>query len=299
MPPFVSPARPLAARQNRIALIVLGVGRSGTSALARLLSLLGAALPRDILGPGKGNETGHWEPMVLAGIGDTILRYFGRTWNDPTPIPPVWFASADAEECARAMAQCVQVQYGESPLLMIKDPRLCRFAPLMFAALARLGIEPRIVLPIRHPGEVVRSIGARDETDPSVSELMWLRDLLAAEAWSRRYRRVWTGYDELLSDWRAVADRIARGLDIDWPVDPEIARPRIESFLDPALRHHVVDRDMPRSCVGDLATGLWEAAREGVHGEEALLRSEFDRIREIDAGSSRTDIPLAPSLARP
>jgi hypothetical protein len=283
MPPFVSPARPLAASQNRIALIVLGVGRSGTSALARMLSLLGASLPRDILGPGKGNETGHWEPMVLAGIGDAILQYLGRTWNDPTPIPRVWFASADAEECARVMARFVRVQYGDAPLLMIKDPRLCRLGPLMFAALAQLGIEPRIVLPIRHPGEVVRSIRDRDETDPSLSELMWLRDMLEAEASSRRYRRVWTEYDELLSDWRTVADRIARGLGIDWPVDPELARPRIERFLDPALRHHAVDHDTPRSSVGDLANELWEAARRGLHGEEALLRSEFDRIRAIDS----------------
>ncbi len=50
-----------------------GMHRSGTSALTRVLSLLGAALPQHILGAGPGNETGHWEPLRLVGYHDRML----------------------------------------------------------------------------------------------------------------------------------------------------------------------------------------------------------------------------------
>src|SRR5262245_21936381 len=47
------------------ALLVLGMHRSGTSALTRVLSCLGADLPKNILGPGPTNEAGHWESQDL------------------------------------------------------------------------------------------------------------------------------------------------------------------------------------------------------------------------------------------
>jgi hypothetical protein len=49
----------------RVCLLVLGVHRSGTSAVTRVLSILGAALPRTLLGAGPSNESGHWESEKL------------------------------------------------------------------------------------------------------------------------------------------------------------------------------------------------------------------------------------------
>ncbi|HNA50429.1 MAG TPA: sulfotransferase family protein, partial [Mycobacterium sp.] len=43
-------------------LFVLAMARSGTSALTRVLSLCGAALPAGMLGANKGNQRGYWEP---------------------------------------------------------------------------------------------------------------------------------------------------------------------------------------------------------------------------------------------
>ena len=52
-------------------------------------------------------------------------------------------------------------------------------------------------------------------------------------------------YDDLVGDWRAVADRLAATLGIDWPVEPEAAASDIETFLSGDLRHHAADPDMP------------------------------------------------------
>ncbi|MFY7850700.1 MAG: hypothetical protein ACOVQ6_02790, partial [Brevundimonas sp.] len=51
-----------ASASSRSALVVAGMHRSGTSAVARLLSLAGGALPGNIIQPGPDNPTGFWEP---------------------------------------------------------------------------------------------------------------------------------------------------------------------------------------------------------------------------------------------
>jgi len=61
------------AMHDRTAIFVLGMHRSGTSALTRVFSFLGASLPRNLYPPGLGNETGHWEPEAAVQLNDRIL----------------------------------------------------------------------------------------------------------------------------------------------------------------------------------------------------------------------------------
>ncbi len=45
---------------GRPCLLVLGIHRSGTSALTWVLSIASAKLPASLMGPGKANNGGHW-----------------------------------------------------------------------------------------------------------------------------------------------------------------------------------------------------------------------------------------------
>ena len=56
---------PLLGDRVKVALLVMGVGRSGTSAVTRVLNLLGAALPAKTLAANYGNERGYWEPLSI------------------------------------------------------------------------------------------------------------------------------------------------------------------------------------------------------------------------------------------
>ena len=59
---------------SRQAILVAGMHRSGTSALTRVLSLLGADLPEN-LAPAlpDNNETGFWESVDLMKLHDKML----------------------------------------------------------------------------------------------------------------------------------------------------------------------------------------------------------------------------------
>ena len=85
---------PLPRDQVKVALLVMGVGRSGTSALTRVLNLLGAALPPKTLAANYGSERGYWEPLSIYSLSEEILSVHGSDWYDTRSFPKAWFASS-------------------------------------------------------------------------------------------------------------------------------------------------------------------------------------------------------------
>src|SRR5690242_13889401 len=74
-------------------LLVLGMHRSGTSAITRVFSLLGADLPKNLMPAAAFNQAGHWESNDLAAIHDKLLASAGSTWHDWRAFNPDWFQS--------------------------------------------------------------------------------------------------------------------------------------------------------------------------------------------------------------
>ena len=149
---------------DRNALVILGMHRSGTSALARVLSLRGAALPRHLMPANAGNTTGFWEPERLVALNDRILASFGVAWNDafaPGRIPaPDAFPSAFLDEAR----QILREEYGDSRLIVIKDPRCTLLQSFWREALTGMGIIPLPVVIARRPEDVIASLVRRDGT---------------------------------------------------------------------------------------------------------------------------------------
>jgi len=225
-------------------ILVLGMHRSGTSALTRVLNLLGCALPGELLGANPSNPTGHWESRRALEIDDALLHGLGREWDDLRAMPTDWLGSAAASAARERIAQFVRDEAASMPLWALKEPRLCLLAPLWMEVLDALGTDVRVIVPMRDPAEVAASLFRRDATPPAASHLLWLRHVVAAEAASRGRRRALAGYGELLADGPALADRIARDLAIAWPIAPETARAAIADFLQPEL-HHAASGDAP------------------------------------------------------
>jgi hypothetical protein len=74
------------------ALIVVGMHRSGTSALTRVVNLLGAALPSQLLQldpdtPLETNELGFWEGFEANTLNNEFLASIGSSWDDTAWIP--------------------------------------------------------------------------------------------------------------------------------------------------------------------------------------------------------------------
>jgi len=223
-------------------ILVLGMHRSGTSAVTRCLNLLGAEVGSKLLPPAEDNRSGFWEHADVVAIHEELLKDLGRVWHDARALPEGWFLSAAARKARDKIATLISNDFDGSALWAVKDPRLCRFVPLWREVLLESGREAAALLVVRHPAEVARSLGNREGLLSETTHLNWLEHFADAETATRGMQRALLSYDSLLSDWRDALAKAGRALCVKWPVPIEDAHSAIDAFLDRSKRHHVFSK---------------------------------------------------------
>lgn len=225
------------------ALLVLGMHRSGTSAVARVLNCLGAELGADLLPPAPGNNPkGFWEHSGVVQIHEELLGALGSDWSDLRSLPEGWLDSKAADRARAQLRELLKREFSGSALWAVKDPRACLLAPLWLRVLEELGVRVSVLFVIRHPDEVAGSLLSRDGLGVELTRLNWLKHMAEAEVATRHVSRTAVLYADLLVDWRSVATRIASDLGLEWPCSLDEAALEIDQFLDPRDRHHAVDQ---------------------------------------------------------
>ncbi len=257
------------------AILVLGMHRSGTSALSGMLHHLGVALGGNMMPPTTDNPRGYWEQADIVDIHRKAMAAYGLAWDDIRPMPPALLRDAAV---ARDLRAILVREFAGAPLWGLKDPRLCRLMPLWLPLLAELGATPRFILPVRHPADVAASLSVRDGINESCAAILWLRHALEAERGSRGLPRAIVHYEDLVAPggWRR---RRSRG---SAPISASISlrrqgsrRAAIEAFLAPELRHHRAGRGKLSGWVG----AVYEALVTGA----ATLSDTCDAVqRELD-----------------
>lgn len=220
------------------AVVILGMHRSGTSALTRVCNILGVELGNNLLPPAKGNnETGFWEHLDAVVANEELLVAFDMFWDDPRILPDGWTATAAAKTARKKILASLKANFGTALLWGIKDPRMCRLMPLWNPIIAELGVEPAYVIMQRNPLEVVHSLHRRDGLSNGRSMVLWLRHVIEAERSTRGKRRIFVSYDALMQDWRRAIEGLTEqlGLPLDKVTDESSAE--IEKFIRPDLRH--------------------------------------------------------------
>ena len=271
-------------------LLVLGMHRSGTSAVTRILNLLGAALPRDLLPPASDNPTGFWEGAGVVSLNDAILEHAGLRWCDPGPLPTGLFESPAAAEAVTKLAAFSTSEFAGESLFAIKDPRVCRLAPIWLDALSAVPARVVPILVLRDPHEVARSLAARSAlpVPVPVGLTLWLRHMIEVEAATRNLPRIILRYDRILADWRSVVVQIAHAHGFSWPRPVDEAGAAIDAFLAPGLRHQHASAAPPKGALErDWVVPAFEALVGGADGG-AVNTAALDRIRgELELADQR------------
>ncbi len=282
---------------RRRAVVVLGMHRSGTSALTRVVSLLGADLPSNLMAADSTNEGGFFESTDLMFIHDDLLESAGSDWQDWRAFNPDWYASPAAPAFKERVLDVLRHDYPDSQFFVIKDPRICRFFPFWRDVLEEFGASPAVAIPVRNPLEVMASLRRRNGFSVSKAALMWLRHVIDAERTTRDLPRAVVTYDGLLSDWNGVIASLGAGLGLSWPRRSATTDLEIEQFLRTQLRHHV---ESPESLaaraeivdwVKDAYAALLELSRTP---EDQASKVKLDRVRaEFDKASAAFGVALA------
>ncbi|HVF58846.1 MAG TPA: glycosyltransferase [Thermoanaerobaculia bacterium] len=220
-----------------IAVIVLGMHRSGTSALAGALHHLGVSFGGPLLPPGPDNERGFWELREVVEIHDELLAALGASHLDLAPLPADWRERPEARAARERLAGVLRREFADVPLWGVKDPRLSVLLPLWEELLDDLGVERRFALVFRSPWEVVRSLAVRSAVPTREALALWERHVSEAERLTRGRPRAFSSLDRLLEDGVAELSRLSAALELSFPVSPEDARGVLMSFLSPSGRH--------------------------------------------------------------
>ncbi|MBV8360107.1 MAG: glycosyltransferase, partial [Deltaproteobacteria bacterium] len=281
---------------KRSCILVLGAHRSGTSALARTISLLGADLPTNLLEPQADNPTGFWESRDHMVLNDELLVKLGLRWDSLLSTHWNLLDSASFVRYRDRIVELLHRDFESSRLFVLKDPRLCRLLPIWRSALEQFGAEPKCILIIRHPLEVAGSLSARNGTPLQSGLLIWLRHVLEAECESRDLNRVFVSYELLLNDWRAVALRIGQVLNIEWPRTAAEAASEIDAFLERNSQHHILGELIYN---GVEAAGpipavrrIYEVAYAAARGDAADVTATFDELRVFVAEAESLIKPI-------
>ncbi|HZV04167.1 MAG TPA: hypothetical protein VE999_03665 [Gemmataceae bacterium] len=288
-------------------LLVLGMHRSGTSAVSGALVCLGACAPKTLIPSAFDNVRGFWESDVIRALNDEILASAGRAWNDWREFDRDWYATSAAVAFRRRMRRALSAEFPGAILPVIKDPRICRLVPLWSTVLKELAWRPTILLVLRSPVEVAASLHARDcrmgATKPiSLSDgcLLWLRHVLDAEANSRNLPRALIVWNSFLDNWHAELERVQDQTGIRFPNWSDNGFRQVSNFLSPHLRHHQVPSGGfqidPK--VNEWIRETYLAACElSEHpARESALRS-LDQVRvQVDGFSSKKPEQLAASI---
>lgn len=218
-------------------LLVLGMHRSGTSALAGTLHNAGYYPGEKLLKPQSDNPEGFWENSDIVELNDELLLRLDSSWDAPgAEVEKMDMGHLDwfkAQFEAIMSKQFVGIQN-----IYIKDPRLCLLLPYWLAAFESKDIDVNCVFIARHPAEVARSLKVRNGISMRLSALLWLRYNLLAERYSRKCSRIVVTYDALLSSPEEVLVRVLGLVDPDNQMSSDINN--VVRDIDVDNRHHTM-----------------------------------------------------------
>lgn len=149
---------------------IAGMHRSGTSMIAKLLSLCGVYLggEGDLMSPDNYNAAGYWENLEFVEINSSLLSHFNGTWSLP-PAPDISFDLIHIPESLTRKAQGLIRRFEGKSFWGWKDPRNSITLPFWQQLIPNL----KIIVCLRNPLEVAQSLSNRDNFPRSFSFDLW------------------------------------------------------------------------------------------------------------------------------
>ncbi|HWB55776.1 MAG TPA: hypothetical protein VG479_02435 [Gaiellaceae bacterium] len=278
--------QPDAPAKRRLVLVV-GIGRSGTSLLTGILAQLGFRVPQPEVRADETNPRGFGEPRWVVDFHSRLMRErrVGRFDSRPSAWQTT-AAAADEDDVFEELRSWLAVQFVGTDNVVVKDPRIGWFLPLWVRCAAALGVEVSFVFMLRPPSEIVLSArrwyGAW-QADASRAA-SWLNVTLETELATRGAPRAFVRYDDLLAGWAGEISRVGELLEVPWLVGLDPSRhPDVGAFVDPALRRSVTgwsELEVPAS-LRDLVDATWPLVSRLAErdGDDEQTRAALDVSR--------------------
>ncbi len=280
--------------------VVVGAGRSGTSALTCGIQALGVELGEQLKASSRKNAKGFFEDQDFIAINYRLRDALGfkRSGAGVSVVPLERFQQDDLEPVFRDAVRLVRDRFAGYPLWGFKAGGVLSFLPFWERVFSAAGQAPSYVLALRNPLSVAQS-RSQVSLRRGIQENSDLEFLARVVPYFRRAAQspfAVVDYDRLMEDAKGELLRVAGALDL--PVDAGVEANLDEygvGFLSPGLRHHCYGEDdlysHPR--LNPLARDTYLALYRLASGKEEPTSEAF--WREWD-WIERTHAAMAPAL---
>jgi len=288
----------------KVGFLVLGMHRSGTSALTGLLHALGVHVGGELIPPGKDNPRGFFEDRRVVAINEELFRRRGW-WHEEVAVHEHtnWPAVPMVQQ---RMSDLLLSEFAPHDWCCLKDPRLCRTLPAWRSTLQASGIDWHVLHVVRDPFEVAASLMRRNRMPADKALCLWLLHTLEAVVNTVEFPSHTLSHRRLMEDWRSELTTLEGLLPQRDPGRDRRASAFLEADLwhernglipagDPELLTAVKDAERlmlqqdaasreagARAILGEMCQGRLRPSMERAATDDAR-----DKTRTIDALSTR------------
>lgn len=223
---------------SRHILFLVGMHRSGTSALCAALHACGASFGGDLLEPmERVNERGFWEAKEVVALNERLLGLVGAQWYSVTSQHLQLNGAGPQFEAERLEArEVLQRGFGSGPLEVVKDPRFCITLPFWLSVCRDMGLQASVCVIFRAPLEVCQSLQERDGFPPGYG-IRLLRTYLRGIVTSVPPGTLYASYDRLLED----PVGLLRQLEVELPLF--VSEDQLTSAVLGKMKHQYAGRN--------------------------------------------------------
>lgn len=268
---------------------ILGMHRSGTSAVAYVIKLLGAYFgkPDHLLQPNESNPEGYWENQLFRDINEEILKRFGGTWHSLPRLPVGWLEAEGMDELRTRALEVVQKEFEQANLWCWKDPRNCITLPFWQQIIPNV----QYVICCRDPLNVSKSLQKRNGLPIRKSSRLWVEYTLSAFLNIGNAPRFVALYDNNFDNQSEELNNLVKFITGDETID-FATRTRIQSVFKAELWHnrHTYFDNLRDSEIDISSKALYLLLRNNVEqGQLKLAGCEREILQATYVASSETD----------
>jgi glycosyltransferase involved in cell wall biosynthesis len=226
-----------ASSQKKI-IVVIGPGRSGTSAVTRGLKVLGVDLGDNLMAPKAGvNDKGFWEDQDIYALNNEIYKEIKHDWHN---LVPVDFAAISLVSLAPLKLRAIEILRGKlksTDLFGMKDPQITRLLPFWRDVFTHLAADAGYVIVCRNPLSVARSLSKYTGFSLEKCYLLWFEHTLASLVDTDGGKRLVVNYDSLMASPTDQLERIRIAMALRNDHNDDGFFEYQSQFLDSELRH--------------------------------------------------------------
>ncbi len=219
-------------------IVILGHHRSGSSALAGLVRLMGAWLGRDeeLAPPHINNPKGFMERNDVIDVNTELLHAAGMDIITHSGLNVEWVDEDRLAACREKAASILTELERHGPVWATKDPRLCITLPFWLPLLS----NAHVLVPVRHPMDIASSMQRRGDCSIHTALAFWEVQTVCIIRSSQDLPVLLIDHRELMRSPATAARRIADawGNSLSIPDEEKLA-----SWIDPTLAHSEADEE--------------------------------------------------------